>query len=586
MRRLFPLLALLILVHPAGAIAKPGSRLHAPVTSELGVIATESPAAARVGRGVLETGGNAIDAAAATVFALNVARPQSCGIGGGGFLLYRSRTGKVRSLDFRETAGAAATPAMFAPPGLHKDFTGHLTVGVPGVVAGMDAALSRYGTLKLAEVIAPAEELAREGFRVPASMEAAIRSEGDRIVKFPGTAALFMPGGQPLRAGSTFRQPELAATLRRLMRGGADAFYEGTIAQRIVRDMGAPRPATGDPGQLTLTDFAAYRPVWRDPIAGTYRGRLVLGVPPPSSGGVAIQEMLNILEGFDLKGAGQSSALADHLIAEAEKIAFADRGAYIGDPAFVRMPVAGLISKDYAVLRRPEINPNRANTYAPGGFPSPAAAPRVSAAADTNPKGSTTHVSIIDRRGNAVALTCTIEQEFGSAVIAPGTGFLLNNELTDFGDPGTANQPAPRKRPRSSMSPQMVVQGGQPVVVAGGAGGARIIMGVLLQVVNTVDFGLDLANSVDAERLDNLGTANLNIEDARVDPAQLAALQARGHRLVREGEYGPRPRVQLAGIDRRTGRRVAVSDSRSDQGSLAERSRPRAPAAGSPQRAG
>ncbi|MEA2286828.1 MAG: gamma-glutamyltranspeptidase / glutathione hydrolase, partial [Solirubrobacteraceae bacterium] len=193
MRRLFPLLALLMLLPAHVAQAKPGSRLHAPVTGQLGVIATESPAAARVGRGVLEAGGNAIDAAAATVFALNVARPQSCGIGGGGFLLYRSRTGKVRALDFRETAGAAATPAMFTGPGLHKDFTGHLTVGVPGVVAGMDAALSRYGTLKLADVIAPAEELAREGFRVPASMEAAIRSEGDRIVKFPGTAALFMP---------------------------------------------------------------------------------------------------------------------------------------------------------------------------------------------------------------------------------------------------------------------------------------------------------------------------------------------------------------------------------------------------------
>ncbi|MEA2318182.1 MAG: gamma-glutamyltranspeptidase / glutathione hydrolase [Solirubrobacteraceae bacterium] len=586
MRRLFPLLALLMLLPAHVAQAKPGSRLHPPVTGQLGVIATESPAAARVGRGVLEAGGNAIDAAAATVFALNVARPQSCGVGGGGFMLYRSRTGKVRALDFRETAGAAATPAMFAGPGLHKDFTGHLTVGVPGVVAGMDAALSRYGTLKLADAVAPAEQLAREGFRVPASLEAAIRSEGDRIVKFPGTAAVFMPNGQPLAAGSTFRQPDLAATLRRIMRGGPRAFYRGTIAQRIVRDMAAPRPATGDPGQLTLADFAAYRPVWRDPIAGTYRGRLVLGVPPPTSGGVAIQEMLNILEGFDLKGAGQSSALADHLIAEAEKIAFADRGAYIGDPAFVRMPVAGLISKAYAALRRPEINTDRANTYAPGGFPAAAAAARVPAGADTNPKGSTTHVSVIDRAGNAVALTCTIEQEFGSAVMAPGTGFLLNNELTDFGDPGTANQPAPGKRPRSSMSPEMVVQGGQPVLVAGGAGGARIIMGVLLQVVNTVDFGLDLAHSVDAERLDNLGTANLNIEDARVDPAQLTALQARGHRLVREGEYGPRPRVQLAGIDRSTGRRVAVSDSRSDQGSLAERLRPPAPAASAPDRTG
>jgi gamma-glutamyltranspeptidase/glutathione hydrolase len=570
MRRLLLLLALLVLVDPIAAQAREGSRFHRELRTSLGVIATESPAAARVGRGVLESGGNAVDAAAATVFALNVARPQSCGIGGGGFMLYRSRTGRVRALDFRETAGAAATPGMFAGPGLHRDFTGHLTVGVPGVVAGMDAALSRYGTRTLAETIAPAERLARVGFRVPQSMTSAIQTEADRIVKFPGTAAVFLRDGRPPAAGSTFRQPELAATFRRLMRGGADAFYRGTIAQRIVRDMQAPRPATGDPGQLGLADFAAYRPAWRERIAGTYRGRVVFGFPPPTSGGVAIQEMLNILEGFDLKASGQSSALTDHLIAEAEKIAFADRGAYLGDPAFVSNPVAQLTSKAYAAQRRVEINPNRANTYRPGTLASATAA-RVPDAGERNPRGSTTHVSIVDRRGNAVALTCTIEQEFGSAVMAPGTGFLLNNELTDFGDPGSANQPAPGKRPRSSMSPTIVVQDDHPVLVAGGAGGARIIMGTLLQVVNTVDFGLSLAQAVDAERLDNLGGTALNIEDARVDPAQLAALQARGHRLVREGEYGPRPRVQLAGIDPGNRERIAVSDSRSDQGSLAER---------------
>jgi gamma-glutamyltranspeptidase/glutathione hydrolase len=570
MRRLLTLLAFLVLVDPLSAQAREGSRFHEGVRGSLGVIATESPAASRVGRGVLESGGNAVDAAVATVFALNVARPQSCGIGGGGFMLYRSRTGRVRALDFRETAGAAATPTMFTGPGLHKDFTGHLTVGVPGVVAGMDAALARYGTLTLADAIAPAERLARDGVRVPQSMTTAIQTEADRIVKFPGTAAVFLPNGQPLAAGSTFRQPELAATLRRIMRGGRDAFYRGTIAQRIVRDMQAPRPATGDAGQLTLADFAAYRAAWRDRIAGTYRGRVVFGFPPPTSGGVAIQEMLNILEAFDLKASGQSSALTDHLIAEAEKIAFADRGAYLGDPGFVSNPVDQLTSKAYAAQRRAEINPNRANTYRPGTLTA-SAAPRVAAAGDRNPRGSTTHLSIIDRRGNAVALTCTIEQEFGSAVMAPGTGFLLNNELTDFGDPGSANQASPGKRPRSSMSPTIVVQNGRPVLVAGGAGGARIIMGTLLQVVNTVDFGLSLAQSVDAERLDNLGGTALNIEDARVDPAQLAALQALGHRLVREGEYGPRPRVQLAGIDPQSGERVAVSDSRSDQASLVER---------------
>src|SRR3954470_13692267 len=558
MRRLAALSGFVLLVLALAGLptaqARQGSRLHAAGSSRLGVVATESPAAARVGRGVLESGGNAIDAATATVFALNVARPQSCGVGGGGFMVYRSRTGAVRTLDFRETAGAAATPTMFSGPGLHKTFTGHLTVGVPGVVAGMDAALRRYGTRALAQTVAPAERLARRGFKVPLSLQGAAEDNLTRLRTFPNSAAIWLPGGQPIKAGTILRQPDLAATLRRIMRGGARAFYRGTIARRIVRDMRTPRPQTRDAGLLTLEDLAAYRAIWRLPIRGTYRGRTVLGVPPPTSGGVAIQEMLNILEGFDLRAAGQSSASADHLIAEAQKIAFADRGAYLADPGFLHVPTADLLSKSYAALRRAEIDPARAKTVRAGTFAAASApsAARASQLADTNPNGSTTHVSVIDRRGNAVSLTCTIEQEFGSTVMAPGTGFLLNNELTDFGDPGTANQPAPGKRPRSSISPEIVVQGGQPVLVAGAAGGSRIIMGVFLQLVDTIDFGLDLAHAVDAERLDNQGTSSLNIEDARVDPAQLAALQARGHRLVREGEYGPRPRVQVAGVDRVT----------------------------------
>ncbi|HEX2104576.1 MAG TPA: gamma-glutamyltransferase [Solirubrobacteraceae bacterium] len=576
MRRLLGVLSLVLLVLLLAALptaqAREGSRFHEGVTTRLGVVATESPAAARVGRGVLESGGNAVDAAVATVFALSVARPQSCGIGGGGFMVYRSRTGRTDTLDFRETAGGATTPTTFRGPGLHRTFTGHLTVGVPGVVAGMAAALDRYGTRTLAGSIAPAERLARRGFRVPLSLQGAAEDNARRLATFPNTAAVWLPGGQPIRAGTVLRQPVLAATLRRIARGGPNAFYRGTIARRIVRDMRTPRPQTQDAGILTLRDFAAYRAVWRRPISGSYRGRSVLGMPPPTSGGVAIQEMLNILEGFDLRAAGQSSALADHLIAEAQKIAFADRGAYLGDPGFVRMPVAGLVSKDYAALRRAEIDPNRAKTFGPGTF-ALAPAARAAGAVEANPNGSTTHVSVIDRRGNAVALTCTIEQEFGSTVMAPGTGFILNNELTDFGDPGTANAPAPGKRPRSSMSPEIVVQGGQPVLVAGGAGGARIIMGVLLQIVGTVDFGLSLAQAIDAERLDNLGGATINIEEARVDPVQLQALAARGHRLAREGEYGPRPRVQVAGVDPRTGVRTAVSDSRSDRGSLAQRPR-------------
>jgi gamma-glutamyltranspeptidase/glutathione hydrolase len=393
---------------------------------------------------------------------------------------------------------------------------------------------------------------------VTTSLSGSMQQNAARLKLFPTAAAQFLRAGQPYPPRSTLVLTELAATLRRIMRGGPAAFYRGVIAQRIVRDMRTPRPATQDAGLLTLQDFAAYRARWRDPLAGTYRGRLVFAMPPPTSGGVATLEMLNLLEGFDLVGAGQSSAQASHLIAEAEKIAFADRGAYVADPDFVSQPTLVLTSKAYANQRRAEIGP-AAGTYAPGSLSN--STPRSSR--DANPLASTTQISVIDARGNAVSVTCTIEQEFGSAVMAPGTGFLLNNELTDFGAPGTANEP----------HPVIVVSRGKPILVAGGAGGARIIMGVLSAVLDVVDYGLDIAHAVDAERIDDLGTAKLMIEDARFDPAVLADLQARGHTLVREGEYGPRPRVQLAGIDLATGLRAAVSDSRSDRGSLVQRAR-------------
>lgn len=561
------LLAVVLLV--AGAAAAPareGSRFHPAVTGRLGVIATESPAAARVGRAVLEHGGNAVDAAAATVFALGVARPQSCGIGGGGFLLYRNAGGPMRALDFRETAPKAMTPTTFAGPGLHTSFTGHTTVGVPGTVAGMAAALRRYGTITLAQAIAPAERLARRGVRVLPTLSASMQQNAQRLQLFPAAARQYLRGGQPYPPGSLLRNRALAATLRMIMRDGPRAFYRGAIARRIVRDMRKPRPQTNDAGLLTLSDFARYRAKWRRPLKSTYRAATVFAVPPPTSGGVAVLEMLNILEGFDLASAGQSSATADHLIAEAEKIAFADRGAYLADPDFVPQPTAQLISKAYAARRRGEIDPLHAKTYMPGKFTASVSV----AGGDANPAASTTHVSVIDARGNAVAVTCTIEQEFGSAVVAPGTGFPLNNELTDFSAAGTANEPRPFKRPRSSMAPVIVVEHKRPVLVGGGAGGARIIMGVLLGIVDAVDFGLDLAHAVDAERLDDLGGTSLMLEDGRVDPATLAGLQARGHTLVREGEYAARPRVQLAG-ESASGLRSAVSDPRSDQGSLAQR---------------
>lgn len=565
MRKLVALLLLVSLVPaPSAALAVEGSRFHPAVQSRLGVVATESPAASQVGRDVLEHGGNAADAAAATVFALNVARPQSCGIGGGGFAVYRTARGSVASLDFRETAPGTFTRDTLVPPGLHKTFTGHLTVGVPGTLAGLDLLLHRYGTRTLAQSIAPAAHLARQGVAVTGSLSASMAANADRLKLFPAAAAEYLVNGEPYPAGSILRQPDLASTLEMIAREGPRAFYGGPIARKIIADMATASQREGDSAKLQLSDFRKYRAKWRSPLIGSYRGRTIVTVPPPSSGGTTLLEMLNILSGYDLRGFGPSSADELHFVAEAQKLAWADRNQYVADPDFVDVPTARLISPRYAAQRRAEIDPAHAKTYGPGD-PS---------AGDRNPQASTTHVSIIDAAGNAIAITCTIEQEFGSAVVAPGTGLLLNNELTDFSDPGTANEPGPYKRPRSSMAPTIVLQGRTPVLVVGGAGGARIIMGVVDSVLNVADFGYDIAHAVDAERTDD-PTGTMTIEDTRVAAPVLDELAARGHTLHRVGEYDIRPRVQAAGMDPATGVRSAVSDPRTDQASLAQRFRSR-----------
>jgi gamma-glutamyltranspeptidase/glutathione hydrolase len=554
--------ALVLALAALPAHATEGPRFHPAVTSPTAVIATESPAAARIGRQVLAEGGNAVDAAAATVFALNVARPQSCGIGGGGFMLYRSHTGAVRALDFRETAPASIRADQFADAStngsakLYSAFTGHTTVGVPGVVAGMDAALARYGTLTLGQAISRAEALASLGVRVTRTFSRGIEESADRFRRYPAAAALFLPGDKPLQAGSTFVQPKLAADFRRIMRGGRDAFYKGTIARRIVAEMqGFQHPEIGDQGLLTMDDFANYRAVWRTPLIGTYQGSEVAVMPPPTSGGVATLEMLNLLEPLGLKSYGPDSTNAIQLIGEAQRIAWADRNQYLADPDVVPQPTDKLISKTYADRRRGEMSLTRTSAKPAGDV--------------TDEPGSTTHLSVVDREGNAVALTCTIEQEYGSAVVAPGTGFLLNNELTDFTGPGTANQPAPGKRPRSSMDPAIVTRGGKPILVTGAAGGSRIIVGVFSAIFNMLEFGMDAPHALDAPRADNQGASLLRLEDARLDPTVVHDLEGRGWQILAQGTYARiNTRVQAAGV-LGDGRRYAVSDPRSDDGSLA-----------------
>ncbi len=570
MRKTFAgaLVAILAVFLAGGASATEGSHFREAVRSEGGVVATESPEASRMGLEVLNGGGNAMDAAVATAFALNVARPQSCGIGGGGFLVYRSADGEAAALDFRETAPEKITPDAFQGDGIYNAYTGHKTVGVPGMVAGMQKALQRYGTISLAEAIAPAEGLAREGVAVSESTSEEMGNNLGRLELFPETREQFLVNGEkPYEPGSTLVQPELADTLALISARGPKTFYEGKIAEKIVSDMRAAGDYPGDRGLMTRKDLAAYEAKWRAPLIGEYRGRGIVAMPPPTSGGVATIEMLNILEGYGLAGMEQSSADSLHLLAEAQKIAFADREEYLADTDFVDVPVQELTSKDYANQRRSDISMEEAGTYEPGNL-GPAGRP---VGSEENPEASTTHLSIIDAEGNAVALTCTIEQSFGSAVTVPGAGFLLNNELTDFGEPGTANEPEPGKRPLSSISPTIVVEDGVPSLVVGGAGGSQIIMGVLHAIVNSVDYGMDVAHALDAPRLDAQEPPTLILEDGRVSAVDEAELVARGHEIEPEGEYADLPRVQAASVDSVTGERLAVTDPRSgEQSSLAQ----------------
>jgi gamma-glutamyltranspeptidase / glutathione hydrolase len=557
---------LVMLVIAGGASAVEGSRYEEVVRSGGGVISSESTAASEAGLQVLDAGGNAIDAAVTTAFALGITRPQSCGVGGGGFLVYRGASGETAALDFRETAPAAITPETFAGQGLHKIFTGHTTVGVPGTVAGMQAALESYGTIGLADAIAPAEQLAREGFEVPESLSEEMGNHGSRLRLFPETREQFLVSGEePYPPGSILVQPELAETLDLIAREGPDAFYKGEIADRIVEDMQNAGDLEGDEGLMTGEDLAGYRAVWREPLIGDYRGREILAMPPPTSGGIAVIEMLNILEDFDLAAEGQSSAEALHLLAEAQKLAFADRDERVADPDFEDVPTEELTDEAYAESRRAEINPEKAGSYGPGDL----GEAETSSGSGEDTGGSTTHLSVIDAAGSAVALTCTIEQTFGSAVVAPGTGILLNNELTDFGEPGSANEPEGGKRPRSSISPTIVVEDGIPVLVVGAAGGAQIIMGSLLAVVNTVDYGLDPARAIDAERIDEPSGTKMTIEQGRVTPQAQTGLAVRGHEIKsgkeRQGEYAKLPRVQAAGVDPETGERLAATDPRSNE---------------------
>lgn len=489
-----------------------------------GVVAVSHPAAAAAGAHMLAQGGNAIDAAAAVQFALNVVEPQSSGIGGGGFMMiHLAKTAETFIVDSRERAPAAARADMFAPDGTPMPFplasTSGLAVGIPGTLRGIDTALRRWGTLKLADTLAPAIELAEHGFRVNRFMAEDIASDDGRTRLQAETAAIFRPGGVPLVEGDWLVQPDLARTLKLLAAKGPDAFYRGPIAQAIVKAQQRSRDELGaaGKGRMTLADLAQYRAAIRQPLISHYRGWTLAGMPPPSSGGLTSFQILKLLERFPLgdavQGYGFGSPKTLHVMIEAMRLAFSDRAMWIGDDDAVPVPGKGLLHPDYLASRSALIRPDSRMATVEAGDPRPwdTVQTMPSKPASTQKESPhTTHFSIADRWGNVVSYTSTIEYTWGSGITVPGYGFLLNNELTDFnfspsanaatGNPG-ANDVAPRKRPRSSMAPMLLFKAGKPVAAFGSPGGSTIINSVLNVTLNLVDHSMSLQQAINAPRL-------------------------------------------------------------------------------------
>ena len=503
------------------------------IVANNGMVVAQESRAARIGVEILDRGGNAVDAAVATGFALAVTYPRAGNIGGGGFMvIHLAKENRDFAIDYRETAPAAATATMFldakGEPDPAKSRDSALSVGVPGTVAGLALAHQKYGSgkLSLADLIAPAFDLAHKGFAIEDDVADSLPRARERLARWPSTSGILLKnGGQPLQAGDRLIQFDLADTLQAIARDGPRAFYQGRTATRIAD---AVRKAGGI---MTADDLKNYQAIERPIVRGTYRGYDIVSMPPPSSGGVHLIEMLNILEGYELAKLGRGEK-SSHLMIEAMKRAYADRAVFMGDPDAVTMPIASLISKSYAASLRASI----------GDKATPAADIRPGKPADYEGK-NTTHFSVIDRDGNAVSNTYTLNFSYGLGLIADGTGVLLNNELDDFtaksgasnayGLVGfAANLPGPGKRPLSSMTPAIVLKDGKPFLITGSPGGSRIITAVLQVITNVIDFHMPVAEAVNAPRLHQQWQPEDVLIEPGFDPAWLAALQARGHAIV------------------------------------------------------
>ena len=493
------------------------------------MVAAQNAIAAGVGAEVLADGGNAVDAAVATAFALAVTHPIAGNIGGGGFLVYRGASGEAFAYDFRETAPAGSSPTMFLADGRYdraRHHDGHLAVGVPGTVAGLHLAWSEHGRRPWRSLVSPAVRLARDGVIVTDGLARSLQAVWPAMSRHPASRAQFSKAGAPYLAGDRLKQPDLARTLERIARRGPAGFYEGETASLIEKEMKAGG------GLLTRADLAAYRARRREPVRGTYRGYDVIGMPPPSSGGVGLVQMLNVLEPFDLAARGAGSAGAVHVLAEAMRRAYADRARHLGDPDFnPEMPVARLVSKEYAAELRRGLREDRASVSAPETFEWP------------HESEETTHVSAVDRERGAVALTYTLEANYGSKIVVPGAGFLLNNEMGDFnagpdlttrdGLVGTPpNLAGPGKRMLSSMAPTILSKDGALFMVVGSPGGRKIINAVLLTIVNVIDFGMNVQQAVDFPRFHHQWLPDQILHERwGLSPDTIEKLVARGHVL-------------------------------------------------------
>ena len=564
----------------AGLFAFPGSQLfrgvapttvsaasREPVRARNGIVASTNEVASRVGVDIMKRGGNAIDAAIAVAFALAVTHPAAGNLGGGGFMMIRLKNGKTTAIDYREMAPAAATHNIYLDQdgnliqGEGGSLVGYRAAGVPGTVRGMELALKKYGSGKLSwsQLIEPARRLAN-GFTVTHTLARSLRGSNDYLSQYPETKRIYLNGGKFYNEGDLFRQPDLAATFARLQSAGPNEFYVGQTAKMIVDDVKRHN------GLITIADMRGYVAKERKPVRGNYRGYEVISMPPPSSGGAVLIEMLNILEGYDLSKFDSASSERYHLMTEAMRRAFADRAEFMGDSDFVKVPVAGLIEKSYAEKLRAGINTERASTSA-----------EISAGQPVGHESEeTTHFTVVDAEGNAVANTYTLNNSYGSAAVAKGTGIILNDEMDDFAaKPGTPNMygliqgernaVAPHKRPLSAMTPTFVLRkDGSLWFTVGSPGGPTIINTALCVIINVVDYGMDIQQALDFPRIHHQWLPDeLIFEPYGLSGDTQRALVSLGHKLARPRYLGDAEGIM---IEEKTGMRLGATDPRRSDG--------------------